>query len=235
MKTNGPTKANSSHIRHPGQHRIDSLCCWTYKSDTFQLRVNHCFPGGSDSKESSCNAGDPDSIPGLGRSPGEKKWQPMPVFLPGEAHGQRSLAGYSPQGCKESDRTERLTHNSDDICVGSFVFLGQLQSIAGGQGALRRLRGCGGQHTSSSLPPPASLVPRPPRKQPRPRAQGPGLALACVCLCTCAPVSLVRCLRPPLSKLGDMHNQAGNIPLTAFSLFTRLRVSFPHCNLCIFY
>ena len=39
------------------------------------------------------------------------KWQPTPVFLSGESHGQRSLAGYSPQGCKESDTTERLhTH-----------------------------------------------------------------------------------------------------------------------------
>ena len=39
-----------------------------------------------------------------------KKWQPTPVFLPGESHGQRSLAGYSPWGRKESDTTERLTH-----------------------------------------------------------------------------------------------------------------------------
>ena len=33
----------------------------------------------------------------------------MPVFLSGEFHGQRGLAGYSPWGCKESDMTERLT------------------------------------------------------------------------------------------------------------------------------
>ena len=37
------------------------------------------------------------------------KWQPIPVFLPGEFHGQRSLAGYTPWGPKESDTTERLT------------------------------------------------------------------------------------------------------------------------------
>ena len=37
-------------------------------------------------------------------------WQPTPVFLPGESHGQRSLAGYSPWGHKESDRTEWLTY-----------------------------------------------------------------------------------------------------------------------------
>ena len=41
--------------------------------------------------------------------PPEKGIQPTPVFLPGEFHGQRSLAGYSPWGHKESDRTERLT------------------------------------------------------------------------------------------------------------------------------
>ena len=39
-----------------------------------------------------------------------RKWQPTPVFLPGEFHGQRSLAGYSPWGHKESDTTEHLTH-----------------------------------------------------------------------------------------------------------------------------
>ena len=37
-----------------------------------------------------------------------RKWQPTPVFLPGESHGQRSLVGYSPWGRKESDPTERL-------------------------------------------------------------------------------------------------------------------------------
>jgi len=54
------------------------------------------------------NAGERGSIPVLGRSPGEEKWQPTPVFLPGESRGQRSLAGYSPWGCKELNTTERL-------------------------------------------------------------------------------------------------------------------------------
>ena len=35
-----------------------------------------------------------------------RRWQPTPVFLPGESHGQRNLAGNSPWGCKESDMTE---------------------------------------------------------------------------------------------------------------------------------
>ena len=46
------------------------------------------------------------SIPGSGRSPGEGNGNPPPIFLPGEFHGQRSLVGYSPWGCKESDTTE---------------------------------------------------------------------------------------------------------------------------------
>ena len=40
--------------------------------------------------------------------PWRRKWQPTLVFLPGESHGLRSLVGYSPQGSKELDRTERL-------------------------------------------------------------------------------------------------------------------------------
>ena len=61
------------------------------------------FRGGSKVKESACSVGDLGSIPGSGRS---RKRQPAPVFLPGESHGQRSLMGYSPRGCKESDTTE---------------------------------------------------------------------------------------------------------------------------------
>ena len=40
--------------------------------------------------------------------PWRRNWLPTPVFLPGEFHGQRSLAGYSPWGCKELDMTEEL-------------------------------------------------------------------------------------------------------------------------------
>ena len=41
-----------------------------------------------------------------------RKWQPTPVFLPGESHGRRSLESYSPRGRKESDTTERLHFTS---------------------------------------------------------------------------------------------------------------------------
>ena len=39
-----------------------------------------------------------------------RAWQPTPVFLPGESHGQRSLGASSPRGCKESDKTEAAQH-----------------------------------------------------------------------------------------------------------------------------
>ena len=64
------------------------------------------FLGGSDDKESACKAEDLGSIPGSGRSPWRREWQSTPIFLPGEFHGQRSLASYSPWGLKESDTTE---------------------------------------------------------------------------------------------------------------------------------
>ena len=67
------------------------------------------FPGGSDGKESACNAGDLGSIPGSGNIPWRRAWQPTPIFLSGEFHGQRRLVGYSPWGRKESDMTEYLT------------------------------------------------------------------------------------------------------------------------------
>ena len=44
------------------------------------------------------------------KDPLEREWQPTPVFLPGEVHGQRYLEGYSPWGRSESDTTEPLTH-----------------------------------------------------------------------------------------------------------------------------
>ena len=49
--------------------------------------------------------------PWVRKIPWRRKQQPTPVLLPGKSHGQRSLAGYSPWGCKELDRTEHIrTH-----------------------------------------------------------------------------------------------------------------------------
>ena len=70
------------------------------------------FPGGSAGKESACNEADLGSIPGLGRSPGEGKGLPTPVFWPGEFHGL-----YSPWGLKESDTTEQLSLHFTSVYI----------------------------------------------------------------------------------------------------------------------
>ena len=59
-------------------------------------------------KESACSAGDAaDAVQSLVRKiPWRRAWQPTPAVLPGESHGQRSLADYSLYGCKELDTTE---------------------------------------------------------------------------------------------------------------------------------
>ena len=89
----------------PGKHGAFT----TYHFDDISIQITKFrmgLPGGSDSKEPTCNAGDQGSIPGSRRIPWRRKWQPIPVFFPGESHGQRSLVGYSPHICKESDMTE---------------------------------------------------------------------------------------------------------------------------------
>ena len=53
----------------------------------------------------------------VGKIPWRREWLFTPVFLSGEFHGQRSLASYSPWGCKESDVTERLTHTHTRISL----------------------------------------------------------------------------------------------------------------------
>ena len=67
------------------------------------------FPGGSVVKNPPASANKRHWFdPRVGKIPRSRKWQPAPVFLPGKSHGQRSLAGYSPWGRKELDRTQRM-------------------------------------------------------------------------------------------------------------------------------
>ena len=66
------------------------------------------FPSVSGGKESAYNAGDL-CDPLVGKIPWRTEWQSTPVFLPGEFHGQRSLADYSPWGRQEWDTVEQLT------------------------------------------------------------------------------------------------------------------------------
>ena len=67
-----------------------------------------------------------------GEDPLEKGMAPIPIFLPGESYGQRSLVGYSPWGLKESDMTEWLTHSywqPPYLCIFLIVFV-QATSLA---------------------------------------------------------------------------------------------------------
>ena len=62
------------------------------------------FPGGSVVKNSLVKQ-EHRFDPWVGKIPWRRKWQSTPVFLPGKSHGERSLMGYSPWGCKELDTT----------------------------------------------------------------------------------------------------------------------------------
>ena len=67
------------------------------------------FPGGSDDKEFTCKVGEPRFDPWVEKIPWRREWLPTPVFLPGDFHGKRSLANYSPWDSKHLDMTERST------------------------------------------------------------------------------------------------------------------------------
>ena len=92
------------------------------------------FPRGVSGKESACQCRSlrrPKFDPWVGKIPWRREWQPTPVFLPGESHGQRSLVGCSPWGRKESDTAECTgTHTT----AGKDRGLGNLEMFREGRG-----------------------------------------------------------------------------------------------------
>ena len=89
-------------------NKIDKLLARLTKKKNKQRRTKLLgFLRGSVVKNPPANAEDMDSIPGPGRSPGNRM-APTPVFLPGKSHGQRSLAGYSARDHKELHTTQGL-------------------------------------------------------------------------------------------------------------------------------
>ena len=80
-----------------------------WRRDRLPTPVFLCFPGGSEGKEFTCNAGDLSLISGLGRLPGGGYDNPLQYYCLENPYGQRSLVGYSPWVSKESDMTERLS------------------------------------------------------------------------------------------------------------------------------
>ena len=93
----------SAELRSQGQGGEPPAGC-EQSHDSGELQGG-CGPG---FRSPLCKAGDVGLIPGSGRHPWRRAWLPAPVFLPGESHGQRSLAGCGPWGCKDADRTEQL-------------------------------------------------------------------------------------------------------------------------------
>ena len=73
------------------------------------------FPGGASGEEPTCQRRRQGFDPRVRKIPWSQKWQPTPVLLPGESHGQRSLVGYSPWGHKELNMTERLRMHARHI------------------------------------------------------------------------------------------------------------------------
>ena len=92
------------------------------KADTLGLRSddsNHLgFPGGSDGKESACNAGDVGSIPGLGGSPGRGHGNLIQYSCLENPYGWRSLAGYSPRCHKELEQLSDLSIALKSLTLG---------------------------------------------------------------------------------------------------------------------
>ena len=72
-------------------------------------KVPWSLPSGPSGKEPACQCKRLRFNPWVRKIPWRRAWQPTPAFLLGESHGQRSLDGYSPGGCKELDTTEQLT------------------------------------------------------------------------------------------------------------------------------
>ena len=100
---------------HPQNH-----CVITYSFTKFWLHLPcpqfeslNSGESGTSGKVSACQCrrckGCPFD-PCVGKMPWRRKWQPSPVFLPGKFHEPRSLLGYSPRGCKESDIIEHTYH-----------------------------------------------------------------------------------------------------------------------------
>ena len=88
-----------------------SICDPGQRSQMAASPLGRGILGGSVGKESACKAGDTGDVSStrVRKIPWRRKWQPSPAFLPEKSHGQRSLAGDSPRGHKESGMTERAS------------------------------------------------------------------------------------------------------------------------------
>ena len=89
------------------------------KSRTRSNYFTRAFLGGTSGKDPACQCSRCDRSrfdPWIGKILQGRVWQPTSVFLTGESHGQKSLAGYRPLGRKESDTTEAPQHTACTVC-----------------------------------------------------------------------------------------------------------------------
>ena len=89
------------------------------------------FPRWLSVKESACQRRRPGFDPWVGKIPWRRPWQPTPVSVPEESHGQRSLVGYSPSGCKELDTTLQLSIYHHHLQASFATFLDKNILVAG--------------------------------------------------------------------------------------------------------
>ena len=90
---------STSHLSFPRSLATTILLSGFMNLTTSDMSLG--FPDISVVKNQPADIGDEGSVPGL-EDPWRRAWQPTPVLLPGESHGQRSLVGYSPWGLRES-------------------------------------------------------------------------------------------------------------------------------------
>ena len=149
------------------------------------------FPGGSDSKETSCNAGDLGSIPGSGRSPGERNGSLLQYSgLENSVDRGTWWATVHRVGRKKSDTTEWLTHTSlCIICMSWFQYCHWIWCYPAVTISAQR-RATSNGDLSHAMSPASSAFSRPPkRNHPHPRSYSPLVS-------SCSVQLSVFCVRP---------------------------------------
>ena len=112
LQGNFPTQELNQGLLHCKQiHYPLSYQKSSYMYACMYVYIMKVFTAGSSGKESACQYRRFKRLrinPWVRKIPWRRAWQPTPVFLPGESHGQRNLMGYSPWSHRESDMTEMM-------------------------------------------------------------------------------------------------------------------------------
>ena len=107
---------------------------WLLRHRVFEVEFTYDwgFPAGAGGKEPTCQCRRCKRCwfdPWVGKIPWRKKWQPTPIFLLGESHGQRSLTGYSPQDRRDWDTTLGLVCLDLVVFISPFIFVWPIATV----------------------------------------------------------------------------------------------------------